>query len=289
MVRWHFQWIIVKEFLPLIAGEQVVKKVLGTHPRDRLYQWKNEPFIPVEFSVAAYRFGHSQVRPFYRLNRSFTPAPPATNKGFGAGFFGPTATPPLDDPNDLRGGKRAARRFVEWENFFAAGAADQVQLSKKLDTLLSSPLFVMPPGAPGTLGTADAGTAGNPVSLAQRNLLRSLAFSLPSGQAMAQKIGVELLKLDHLGDLRKISPGLDRSTPPWFYILREADVLGKGERLGPLGGRIVTEVLIGVLQGDRHSFLNANPNWRPELGNDKGEFTLVDLLRFAGARLTAQP
>ncbi len=286
MTRWHYQWIIVNEFLPLIAGESVVKDVLRMHPRDRLYQWRNEPFIPVEFSVAAYRFGHSQVRPGYRLNNSFINPAPA-GPGFAAGFFGPTAEPPLDDPNDLRGGKRAPRRFVEWENFFSAGDPARRQNSKKLDTRLSSPLFVMPAGAPGTLGAADAGTAKNPVSLAQRNLLRSLAFSLPSGQAMAQRVGVKVLKPDVFEDLRTISPGFDRATPPWFYMLREASELNKGERLGPLGARIVAEVFIGVLQGDRFSFLNANPNWRPELGNDKGEFSIVDLLRIAGARLTA--
>jgi hypothetical protein len=286
MVRWHFQWIIVKEFLPLIAGEDVVAKVLGMPPSERLYQPKHEPFIPVEFSVAAYRFGHSQVRPFYRLNNSFVNADPA-RPGFSAPIFGPTPTGPLPDPDDLRGGKRAARRFVEWENFFTLGTAPP-QASKRIDTLLSSPLFLMPPGSPGTLGSADAGTARNPVSLAQRNLQRSLVFALPSGQAMAQRVGVPVLKRDQLEDVGKISPGFERSTPPWFYILREADVSGKGERLGHLGGRIVTEVILGVLFGDKHSFLNANPNWRPELLN-KGKFTITDLLKFSGARLTATP
>ncbi len=78
MVRWHYQWIIVNEFLPKIVGGDVVKKVLGLHPRDRFYQFRHEPFIPVEFSVAAYRFGHSQVRPFYAAQQRLRGRPSST-------------------------------------------------------------------------------------------------------------------------------------------------------------------------------------------------------------------
>jgi heme peroxidase len=277
MTRWHYQWIILNDFLPRIVGEAVVKDVLRMHHTERLFQWRNEPFIPVEFSVAAYRFGHSQVRPGYRLNA-----------GFAAGFFNiPPAPLGLPaDPNDLRGGKRAQRRFVEWENFFRLdpdqpAVIGEPQFSKKIDSRLSPPLFTMPVG-PGTQPALGSGTPGNPDSL---NLLRSLAFGLPSGQAMAQRLGIKALRPEQLEDLRKISPGFERSTPPWFYMLKEAELLSNGERLGPLGGRIVAEVFIGVLLGDRQSFLNANANWRPELANSKGQFGIVDLLTFAGAPL----
>ncbi|WP_309892402.1 heme peroxidase family protein [Archangium sp.] len=274
MVRWHYQWIIVHEFLPKLVGESLVKDVLRMHHGDRLFQWRNEPFIPVEFSVAAYRFGHSQVRPGYKLNGP-------QGGGFAAGFFGNPAAGTPEDPNDLRGGKRARRRFVEWDNFFINNN-NTPQLSKKIDTLLSSPLFTMPPGAP---GTQSAGSA----SLAARNLQRGLALGLPSGQAMAQRLRVKALKADHLDDLSQFKVGFERSTPPWFYMLREADVFSKGEKLGPVGARIVAEVFIGMLQGDRQSFLNANPNWRPELANAKGEFNILDLLKFAGVPLSAPP
>ncbi|HYO69887.1 MAG TPA: peroxidase family protein, partial [Archangium sp.] len=107
MVRWHYQWIIIHEFLPKLVGQQVLDDVLDDRPRERFFRWRNEPFIPVEFAVAAYRFGHSQVRPGYGLNNTL-----------GVPIFsnGPQANP--DDPNDLRGGKRATRRFVEWARFF---------------------------------------------------------------------------------------------------------------------------------------------------------------------------
>jgi hypothetical protein len=271
MVRWHYQWIILNEFLPKTVGADVVQKVLNANPGQRIFKWKNEPFIPVEFSVAAYRFGHSQVRPGYRLN-GVAPG------GFAAGIFNSALDPTAADPNDLRGGKRAERRFVEWDLFFDIAGTTRRQLSKEIDTKISSPLHDLIVGAPGQV-------TGNPLSLAQRNLLRGLALGVPSGQAMARHIGVKVLTPAQLNELRQFNVGFETSTPAWYYILKEAEVMKNGTQLGPLGGRIVAEVIIGVLQGDRFSFLNANPNWRPELGNDKGQFFMGDLLRIAGVRL----
>ena len=91
----------------------------------KFFDWRNEPFIPVEFSVAAYRFGHSQVRPFYRVNDQFA-----------APIFDATQAPDNPDPNDLSGAERAPRRFVKWSNFFDTGGGTP-QSSKRIDTTLS--------------------------------------------------------------------------------------------------------------------------------------------------------
>lgn len=280
MVRWHYQWIILHDFLPRIVGQQVLDDVLDDRPRERIFRWRNEPFIPVEFSVAAYRFGHSQVRPGYPLNA-----------GFGAGIFNDTLDPSAADPNDLRGGKRATRRFVEWARFFdglAGSSGITPTPGKRIDPRLSTPLFKLLIGAPGQVGGADVGTLANPQSLAQRNLLRSLALKLPSGQAMAKRLGIKPLKLD---ELKNLGVGFDTSSPPWYYILRESQLEkdNEGRHLGPVGARIVAEVFIGVLRGDRFSFLNANPNWKPELANSEGKFVMADLLKFAGVPLVPPP
>ena len=90
------------------------------------------------------------------------------------------------------------------------------------------------------------------------------------------------------GDFDDLKPhGLENRAPLWFYILREADVVAKGERLGPVGARIVTEVFIGLMQGDDKSFLTQEPDWKPFLPNVNpsargDDFTMIDLLRFAG-------
>lgn len=254
LVRWHYQWIVLHEFLPHIVGKDLVANILKEGRK--FYCWRKEPFIPVEFAVAAYRFGHSQVRPGYKVNDGF--AAPIFDKGQNG----------IPDPNDLRGGIRAPRRFVQWSNFFNTGTGTP-QPGKRIDTTLSSPLFDLP-------------FVPTPSSLAQRNLLRELAFGLPSGQDVAKAMSIEPLHHSDLSDVSEL--GFDRKTPLWFYILREAQLKGNGgQRLGPVGGRIVAEVLIGLLQGDKMSFLSQNPRWVPTLpGKEKGNFTMVDLLKFAG-------
>lgn len=294
IVRWHYQWLILKEFLPRTCGTDVVKDVLANGRK--FYKWNNEPFIPVEFSVGAYRFGHSQVRPGYVVNTNFRAAlfarppepPPAPDEPGGA-----------NDPNDLRGGVRSPRqpfrRFVEWERFFPVEGGDvgRLQISKRIDTVLSTPLFELPQ-------VPNPDPNFDPASLAHRNLLRSLTFELPSGQEVARsmqskakKLNFPCLSREDLADLAEHR--LDGRTPLWFYLLREAELHGKGSgkaggaTLGPVGARIVAEVFIGVIEGDRLSYLRREPDWEPhELGIGK-EFSSAHLLKLSGARLAGPP
>ncbi len=272
IVRWHYQWIIVHEFLPKTCGQAIVKNVL--EKGRKFYNWRNEPFIPVEFSVAAFRFGHSQVRPSYRAN--FTGNPGATP--FFGMIFNPQSLPAVD-PDDLSGGVRAPRRFIDWPTFFDFGDGN-VRPNKKIDTTLSTALFHLPGGV-----VANPDPAANPSSLAQRNLLRHLTFALPSGQRVAKAMKLPILSA---GDLNMLKPlGMDDRTPLWFYILREAAVTQNGDRLGAVGGRIVTEVFLGLLQGDRTSYLSQDPDWEPFLptidaARQHEDFLIIDLLRFAG-------
>lgn len=273
IVRWHYQWIVVHEFLVKTCGKAVVDNVLKKGRK--FYKWRNEPYIPVEFSVAAYRFGHSQVRPSYRANFTGNPG----GKPFFGMIFTPTPSDPLD-PDDLSGTCRAPRRFVDWPTFFDFGDGN-VRPNKKIDTSLSTALFHLP----GTV-VSHPDPASNPSSLAQRNLLRHLTFALPSGQRVAQAMKLPELSKNDLSMLKPF--GMDDRTPLWFYILREAAVHEKGgERLGPVGARIVAEVFIGLLEGDRSSFLSQDPDWQPFLptidaSRRNDDFTLIDMLRFAG-------
>jgi hypothetical protein len=118
-----------------------------------------------------------------------------------------------------------------------------------------------------------------PISLASRNLVRSLTMKVPSGQRVAKAMKLPVLAAADLDDLSSFH--LQGRTPLWFYILREADVVANGERLGPVGGRIVAEVIIGLITGDQHSYLRQDPDWTPTYGPD-GSFTAVDLLEAAG-------
>lgn len=269
IVRWHYQWIILHDFLERTVGEDVLQDVLTNGLKH--FTWRNEPFIPVEFSAAAYRFGHSQVRPTYRAN--FGPSATHPQEQFFAQVFNPTA-PDSDDPPDLRGGKRAARRFIDWQSFFDFGDGLAFQ-GKRIDTVLSSPLFNL-------MGKPEAEST----SLAARNLLRGLMLKLPSGQRVARAMQLPVLAAGDLDDLKPFS--LQHQTPLWFYILREAEVTATGEHLGPVGGRIVAEVIVGLVQGDRQSYLRQEPGWLPTYGHD-GTFTMVDLLRAADVVATLPP
>jgi hypothetical protein len=274
-VRWHYQNIVVHDFLPRLLGEERVGRILKEGPR--FYRPRNEPFIPVEFSVAAYRFGHSMVRESYDVN--------AARRN--AVVFDQSADPA--NPSDLRGGFRPpqgdASRAVQWDLFFDFDGDVRPQKGKRIDRKLSSTLFDLVP-------ISDPNPEKR--SLAVRNLLRGLSFNLPSGQTIAHAIGEQEVPEARLqeagfGDLAQ-KAGLVQDTPLWFYILHEADVLGnQGRRLGPVGGTIVGEVLLGLLLADRMSYLRQYPNWNPSINRpqltSEPVFRLTDLLTIAGVRI----
>jgi hypothetical protein len=271
LTTWHYQWLILHEFLPLIVGQSIIDDVLNGGRRfyDPLH---NHEFIPVEWQMV-YRFGHSMVRPSYRANMKGDNGEP---------FFGMIFDPAGEgsaDPVDLRGGARAARRFIGWQTFFNFGGvySTDVRPNKLIDSKISTPLFHLP------LGAIASGTP--PESLMQRNLLRHLTWQLPSGQAVAREMGVAQLSSADLSELHPIAPSFTQSTPLFYYILKEAEIVEGGNRLGPVGGRIVTEVFIGLLQLDSQSYLSAKPDWLPTLPTMDGtpeSFRMVDFLTFAG-------
>ena len=261
IVRWHYQWMIVHEFLPKTVGAATMADIVANGRT--FYDWRNEPYIPVEFSVAAYRFGHSQVRPSYRAN--FGTSAADVSQQFFAMIFDHTAAG--TDPADLRGGCRAPRRFIDWQTFFDFGDG-RARPNKLIDTTLSTALFRL-------LGQSP----GSPDSLATRNLLRGLTMKLPSGQAVAKAMQLPAVEPIDLADLAPWN--LDERTPLWFYILREAQLAAGGRHLGPVGGRIVGEVVYGLIEGDSQSYLVQDPEWTPTYGVDD-EFGITDLLRTAG-------
>jgi Animal haem peroxidase len=268
LCTWHYHWIILHEILPLFVGQALVDEILSG---GRKYYRPQAAYIPVEFQGAAYRFGHSMVRPSYRANLA------GDN---GAPFFGFIFDPAGEgdpDPVDLRGGVRAPRRFVGWQTFFDFGDG-QFRPNKRIDARLSTPLFNLPRAA---IPAPDG-----PTSLPQRNLLRSVTWGLPSGQAIAKHMNVPSLTSTDLADLKQFGQNLASSTPLFYYVLKEAEIIGGGVQLGPVGSRIVAEVLLGLLQLDQGCYLASQPEWRPTLPNryDKvtGDYRMTDFLTFAG-------
>jgi hypothetical protein len=195
---------------------------------------------------------------------------------FFAFIFDDSIDPNNPDPNDMRGGKRAARRFVDWQTFFKLDSVN-FRPNKRIDSKISTPLFLLP----GQKGPAHGLPTDGPQSLASRNLMRHVNFGIPSGQAIARVMGARVLTPEQLQELAEFK--MESNTPLWLYILKEAEVLEQGMRLGPVGGGIVGEVFIGLLKADKDSYLSANRNWKPTLPSAKsGDFEITDLLKFAG-------
>jgi hypothetical protein len=263
MTQKYYQWAVLTDFLPRICGQAAVdatlKKQSGNAPIRadlRHFKPKKTPFMPVEFAVAAYRFGHSQIRAGYRIN-------PTT----GAAFFQPQ--PGESNLNGFRPLLPVLK--IDWQNFFdIPGSQITPQRSQRIDTKITAPLFQLPFG-------------GQPLSLAERNLLRGKALKLPSGQVVAKEMGLTPISNVDLG----LPPdaGWDGQAPLWFYVLKEAELQHQGVHLGDVGGRIVAETLVGLLAHNRDSFFRLDPNFTPAppIASQPGVFGVGDLLRFAGA------
>ncbi|MFN0168165.1 MAG: peroxidase family protein [Bryobacteraceae bacterium] len=283
LVRWHYQWVVIHDFLRRVVNETTYYEVLPhlkkkkpdllkDPPKLLFYEPRREAFLPVEFS-AAYRFGHSMVRSEYQLNESRARSVAGPFKILG---LDRTGRPDLE--NSLIGFRRFRLDWaIDWGLFFEGISEDkQAQRAKRIDTTLSEPLNNLP----------FEFTKDRP-SLAARNLIRGWRQRLPSGQAVAAAMGVTPIsdgnKLFGLGHPAGISAAFKGNTPLWYYVLAEADRICDGQHLGPVGGRIVMETFVGLLLQDGHSFLNRDPLWTPSKTflNEKGKFWMPELVKAA--------
>jgi hypothetical protein len=251
LVRWHYQWIVLHEFLPLLVGEELASSLRESGPR--YYHPGATPYIPLEFADAAYRYGHCQIRNSYAVNARMSPVP----------LF-----------PDLVGFRPVpSEHAVEWARLFDIPGHSPAQRSKKIDGRLCGSLMRLPEALTGEV-TVDAHR-----SLAVRDLQRGVAVGLPSGEALARHIGATPLTADETG---LGESGWDGETPLWYYVLKEAEARENGDRLGAVGGRIVGEVLVGLIDHDPLSYRTQEPNWQPTLdARVPGSFTLSDLLALA--------
>ena len=293
IVRWCYQYIVLNDFLKRICVKSVYDAVkpggkTSRGPNLGHYSAHGEAFIPVEFSVAAYRFGHSMVRPSYSLNDQVL---------HGTGIFKHDgknfdfARIPIFDVSKPHKATQAMNGFgdrlpphwgVDWHYFFGEikkqygkNEKRKPQPSYRIDSKLVDPLGDLP----------EFHKMGSPFkSLAYRNLLRGVGLGLPSGESIADMIGIKVLTTKELWyqkfDNEAIQPWdegkaliakpaakawLEGNTPLWFYILKEAEIKQKGECLGELGSTIVAETFYGLMWNDHYSYLFQQPGWNPSL------------------------
>jgi len=267
LVTLHYHWIVLHEFLPHIAGTSVTNDVIVNGRQ--FFKWEersDRPFIPVEFGGAAYRFGHTLIRETYNLN--------AATQGielFKLPFFG---TCPNGDCGE--DGGPSTNYNLDWSYFFDFGNHDNLQFCRRVDAKIAKPLFDLPFIHRGE---------DPPASLPERNMRRARTLKLPAGQDVADAMGITPLDNATLG-INEID-GLGGKAPLWFYILKESGLTGDpgGEHLGPVGGRIVAETIVGMIDVVREEILAPHDpqDWTPTLpdrAGNIGSFTMADLVAF---------
>lgn len=274
-VAWHYQSIVRFDFLPRIVGEA---KMLEIEQAGRLVftaSQISDVFMPTEYSGACYRFGHSMVRERYSFNDIFNDARSNPNLFFG--FPGGRPAPgghQITEIWTLQGNGNSLLRFFDTSILNPQFDADN--LSGKIDTKLPSVLFNLEV-APGQNNI-----------LAHRNLVSGQRLQLPNGQQVAvalQNLGVQVSQLSVNQILQGGAPSaIALNTPLWFYVLREAEIQSEGAHLGQVGGTIVAETIIGLLESDPDSLLNRTTEWPFKIGKtDSDIVTMVELINFVDA------
>jgi len=299
LLRQHYQAIVLTDFLPRVADPDIVADTIASG--GRIFDWLATPYcVPLEFTVAAYRFGHSMVRPSYDYNVNFTSTPGKAALTLEqlftftalSGSFGPGLGAPPDGFDTL-----PEHLIIEWEHFVDVG--QPFNCTRKIDTGLERELFRLRDLDGSILSDGTTSTeAMLRAHLAVRNLLRGYLLRLPTGQAVAcalQKRLAGVREIPILSETDILNVALNKGqrnalkqgkfttrTPLWFYILAEAAHCAGGNHLGPVGSTIVAEVLVGLVRRSACSILRA-PGWCPTLPRAESErFTLTDLLRVAG-------
>ncbi len=250
LVQWHYQWMILYDFLPRLCSTSVSKQLNHFDPDP--HQVDKQHTLSAEFLLAAFRFDGPLHESMQHLRSQENP------------------NQEQDEENE---------GITDWHNYFPLAEQNSLYAGPiqacwphQHDTL---PLFPLP-------GITD-GTEENEL------LYLGEQYGLPSGEALAKIYGIEPLSKNQLGTielLKEVNADSDfyeisnLETPLWYYLLKEADIHENGQRLGETGSRVIIETFQSVLGNDPTSFFLLQPKWKPYFGTTSTSFTMSDLIHF---------
>jgi hypothetical protein len=254
----HYQYIVVNDFLKTLCGNTFFARLFDANGKPLIHPAiiTAGPSISLEFSGAAYRFGHSMVRDAYYINKDFDVFP----------IFSPTLPSPLVTIPDLRGNSELPpNQTIDWSVFFPMPKAKGFQVTENLDAFVTKALFTLP-----TTVVTDS-----PAILPLRNLMRGMVYGLQSGQDLASAIGIpvnEILSASagnlvfqtlnqpivNEGDIIHLTNTFGEQTPLFYYCLKDNHVNGNGNHLGALPSAIIGQTFLSLLLQSPTSYLNNN-------------------------------
>ncbi len=230
-IRHHYQWLVINDYLPAFVDQAAINAAFYTD----LFG-ATPPIMPVEFSGAAYRFGHATVQQSYKLKA----------KGGQKDLF---AKPGFE------------RRGPEWDLDLGLFFGSKAQKARPVGLSVAEDLFELPfVGSGITFPDGTSIKTKDAKILPLRNILRDrFALHIASGQQVADLLNMKPVPVPKILADKKIT-----KTPLWFYCLQEAEVSKLGKLTG-VGGRIVSSVFRNILTQDRNSYFYL-PNFAPHPG-----------------------
>jgi hypothetical protein len=271
----HYQWCILHDFLPQLLWEDTLDEVLSAGPKPAATAG-----VPMEFTTAAFRFGHSLVSDTYDFNDNFGIGGKLTESASLLQLFTFTSRGGMANG---KGGQLPNHWIADWKRLTRT-SSNKISGSDKIDLAL----------ADGMLNKMAHGNNLQHASIFFRNILRGYHRRIPFGQELAGKMRVKIVPASDIADMLPANMAdlareldLTSHTPAWLYFLCEARHFGKGEKLGPAASRIIAETFVGALKKNPESILNLPGGWTParrgRIRVKEGPINDIrDLLEFSG-------
>jgi len=278
--------IIQHDLLPSLISNKLIKKERKNILKGKGIYQNKEISIPISFSFAAFRFGHSMVRPLYNFTEF------GTKKNFGDSIIKPKKKKLLTSP------------YINFNQFFFSpkNRNSKSNLSELITPWITSELEDFKE----TKKNRSLNIVG--IDLIKRNLISGFMVKLPSGQSTAKQLGIKkknIYSLDFLDDLAFKIPNIpfdyypfSKHSPLWLYILYETYFLNEKkwkkrkkeedegigslskhkDKLGPVASMITLKVILGIL----HNAGSLSKNFKATKKTSSTPISIMELVAELG-------